>query len=103
MNVVVLPRDDMAGARDADDDFVVLVLDLARGEDVKQLGVQRPPVELKDQITDRRSDERKSHDTQAQPYARTCLLQWRIIGRATPRHKHTCQPALMLPSPPRGE
>src|SRR6266536_3897307 len=87
----------MAGARDPDDDFVVLVLDLARGEDVKQLRVQRPPIELKDQIADWRSDERKSHDTQAQPYARTCLLLWRIIGTASPCHKHTCPSRLLAP------
>src|SRR5215831_12276056 len=103
MNVVVLPRDDVAGARDADNDLVVLVLDLARGENLKQLGVQRTPVKLKDQIADRRSDKRKSHDTQAQPYARTCLLLWRIIGRATPRHKHTCRLAILLPAPRWGE
>src|SRR5262249_39245349 len=87
VDVVVFPRNDVPGARDANDDLVVFVLDLARGEDVKQLGVQRPPVELKDQITNRWSDKRKSHDTQAQSFASTSLLLWRIIGRAFSCHK----------------
>src|SRR3954451_13792531 len=76
VDVVVLPRDDVAGASDANDDLIVLVLGLARGEDVIPLGVQGPPGEPKDQGADPRSDKRKSHVTQAQPLARTCLLLW---------------------------
>jgi hypothetical protein len=56
MDILVLPGDHVPGTGDADKQVVVLVLDLARGDDVKQLGVQGPPVELKDQVADRWSD-----------------------------------------------
>ena len=61
----VVPGDDMAGAGDAYRQVVVLAADFAHGEDVEQLGVQRAPVELEDEVADRRSDNWHTHDTAA--------------------------------------
>ena len=47
--------------RDADGKLVIVTLNGAHGEDVKQLRVQRPPVELKDQVANRRSDGVNTH------------------------------------------
>ena len=65
VHVGVLPGDDVAGPRDADGQLVVLAPDLAHGEDVEQLGVQRPAVELKDQLADTRSQDMHVHGTPA--------------------------------------
>src|SRR5262249_10316773 len=65
--VGVLPGDDVAGARDAHGQLVVLAADLAHGQDVEQLGVQRPPVELKDEVANRRSEEVHAHGCPAPP------------------------------------
>jgi hypothetical protein len=63
VHVGVLEGDDVSGAGDADPDLVVLVPDLAVGENVEQLGVERTPVDVKGQIIHRRAHERGSHDT----------------------------------------
>ncbi len=48
--------------RDADGQLVILAADLAHGEDVEQLGVQGPPIELKDEIAYCRSEKINAHD-----------------------------------------
>src|SRR5262249_18288993 len=61
MDVGAVPGDDMAGARDAYGQFVILALDGAHGQNIEQLRVQRAPVESKDHVADRRSDVRHGH------------------------------------------
>ena len=73
----VLEGNHMAGARDADGQFVIFAADLAHGEDVKQLRVQRPPVELKDEIAHRRSQKINAHDWSSGPYRETTPPDYR--------------------------
>src|ERR1051325_7508124 len=49
-DVLVLEGDNMAGARDPDAQLIPFLLDLSHGEDIEQLRVQGPPVELKDKV-----------------------------------------------------
>src|SRR5207249_2106006 len=67
MNLAILPGNHVAGPGDANRQLIVLPLNPAQSEDVEQLGVQRPPVELKDQIRDSRSDQMEVHDGTARP------------------------------------
>jgi hypothetical protein len=62
VDVGVLPGDDVAGAGDADGQLVILALDFAHGENVKQLRVQGPAVELKDEIAHSRSKKVHTHN-----------------------------------------
>src|SRR5205085_397913 len=83
VNVFVFKRNDVAGAGDADQDLVILMLDAALRKNVEQLGVQRTPVELKDQVTHHWSNERNSHDPRLcsplhLPHARMPNPRWRV-------------------------
>src|SRR5262249_15181550 len=74
-DVAVFPANDMAGAGNADRQGVILAADLADGEDVEQLRVQRSSVELEDQVRDPGSQRLSVHDA-------TFGL---LLGKAYPR------------------
>jgi hypothetical protein len=61
-DVLVLEGDDVPGARDPQPQLVAVALELAHGEDVEQLRMERFAVQLKHQVRHARSDEKRIHD-----------------------------------------
>src|SRR5262249_11275861 len=68
VNVAAFPGDDVPGPSDAHGQVGAVVLNLAHGKDVKQLGVQRPAKNLEYQVADPRTDEEDAHDGTFRPH-----------------------------------
>src|SRR5260370_20890397 len=55
VNLAMYPRDDMAGTSNAHGNIDIVARNLTHGEDIKQLRMQGPSIELENQVADPRS------------------------------------------------
>jgi hypothetical protein len=55
----------MAGPRNAHDQVRAIVVNLANGKDIEQLGMQRAAIKLKNQLANPRADEKNGHEVPA--------------------------------------
>jgi hypothetical protein len=62
IDLAIAPGDNVSSPGDPDGQFVVLALDLANCQDIKQLGMQRSAIKLENQIAHPRSERIDTHE-----------------------------------------